>query len=983
MMLGTRIWLLGTVACAIMAVSGPAALGAVEFGVEKFQAATCNKNTSEGTPEECTYEKLAQLYTQAAGRPNYAFTDFTFNTTEVPVTKARAPIGNVKDVRVDAPVGLSVSPEAVPRCQIAEFEKNACKPEAKIGTDEITVLVPPGINLTIPATVYNLEQPQGVPAEFGVEVSLGPIEKQIYIEGGISWSTDYHEFFKISNISNELAVVRSRLIFEGRAGSGFMTLPSTCNGPQTTGLEVDSYQNPGHFLSYPTTTPVGGSGCEGVPFKPEIAIRPAPAQSDQPDGATVEVKVPQNANPAEVNSSTLKDANVTLPSGMTLDPSAANGLEACTDAQFGKGTAHEVECPLASRIGTVTVETPTLPPKSLTGYVYVGQPLSTNPESGQEYRIFIEAQSPRYGVSVRLLGMVSASASTGQLTTAVLENPQVPFSDFIVTLQGGAKAPLANPLVCGTATTTALLTPYTGGPAANPFAPFTVDFDGKEGACPSSLPFTLSQSTAAAPTTGGAATSFMFNLTRGDGQQYLSKVSTTLPPGLVGRIPSVTLCGEPQAGRGECTSASQIGTATVSVGAGTDPFTLTGPAYLTGPYAGAPYGLSVAVPAEKVGPFSYGTIVTRATISVNPFTARITVTGQLLRIVGGVPVRLRTLTVNSNRPNFMLNPTNCGVLSTDTLLTSTFGTTQSLSTPFQATGCSALAFNPKFTASTNAKTSRARGASLTVKVGYPSGPQANIKSVIAALPKQLPSRLSTLKNACLEATFNANPSGCPANSRVGEAVVATPVLPDKLAGPAIFVSHGGAAFPDLDLVLQGDGVTVILVGTTNITNGITTSNFAAVPDVPVSSFELKLPVGPNSVLAAPASLCKQSLVMPTTITAQNGKVIKQNTPISVSGCPARIHSHRLRILFHRVRGHKVIIVVVVPAAGRVSGGGKNLKTVHKHPRKAQRVTLQVSLSGAGVRALRAHHRLAVRVRVGFMPKAKGPSSAAFLRVVFR
>jgi hypothetical protein len=245
----------------------------------------------------------------------------------------------------------------------------------------------------------------------------------------------------------------------------------------------------------------------------------------------------------------------------------------------------------------------------------------------------------------------------------------------------------------------------------------------------------------------------------------------------------------------------------------------------------------------------------------------------------------------------MLNPTNCGVLNTSTTLTSSFGSTQSISTPFQATGCDALAFKPKLTASSNAKTSRARGASLVVKMRNPAGPEANVRSVLVALPRRLPSRLSTLNHACPEATFNADPFSCPSTSHVGSATVATPVLPDRLTGPAIFVSHGNASFPDLDLLLRGDGVSVILVGNTNIAKGITTSDFASLPDVPVSNVEVKLPVGKNSALTAIGKLCRQRLVMPTTITAQNGKVIRQRTKISVSGCPRR---HRRR---HRGRSH--------------------------------------------------------------------------------
>ncbi len=382
------------------------------------------------------------------------------------------------------------------------------------------------------------------------------------------------------------------------------------------------------------------------------------------------------------------------------------------------------------------------------------------------------------------------------------------------------------------------------------------------------------------------------------------------------------------------------------------------------------------VPAEKIGPFNYGRIVTRAAIDVDPHSARILVTSQLPTIVGGAPLRLLTLSVSVNRPNFTINPTNCGALTTDTTLTSTFGALQSLSSPFQATGCSALAFAPKLTASTNAKTSKANGAILVVKVAYPAGPQANIKSVLVALPKQLPSRISTLNKACPAAIFEANPAACPPLSNVGTVTVTTPVLPDKLTGPAVFVSHGGAAFPDLDMVLKGDGVTVILVGNTNISKGITTSNYAAVPDVPISSFEVRLPAGKDSVLGAVGSLCKKPLLMPTTIAAQNGKLIKQNTKIAVGDCP-------ITVLSHRIRGNQAIVTVKVPAAGRVSAGGKDFLTRYKHPGKAKNVTIAVPLSRAGVKAHASHRRLTLKLRLGFVPKAKkSPKSSASVTVVF-
>jgi hypothetical protein len=177
---------------------------------------------------------------------------------------------------------------------------------------------------------------------------------------------------------------------------------------------------------------------------------------------------------------------------------------------------------------------------------------------------------------------------------------------------------------------------------------------------------------------------------------------------------------------------------------------------------------------------------------------------------------------------------------------------------------------------------------LDAKLSYPKTPQgtqANIARVKVSLPKQLPSRLTTLQKACTAATFDANPANCPSPSRIGTATATTPVLPVPLSGPVYFVSHGGEAFPDLVIVLQGYGVTVDLTGTTFISKaGITSTTFKTVPDVPVGTFELKLPQGKYSALAANGNLCNTKLKMPTAFIAQDGTEIHQSTPIGVTGC---------------------------------------------------------------------------------------------------
>lgn len=1006
-----RVWLVAALALAIVALSAPAAPGAV--GVQTFFAGNCaegHENCGEEALGPYSFPKEPSLaeaeaggYTQAAGHVPFGITHFKVTTNhsfpnEFP---NEVPEGIVTHIRTDVAPGLSTNPTAVPQCSMTEFgdteavpgtgffPEPKCNPAAKIGLNKVVVYVPTSPaakDVPLEGFVYNLVQPQGRSSDFGVALNLAPLGipffAHTFIEGDVEWGVqpngtgagDYHDIFEI-NVSPTLPLISSRLIFYGRSGGDFVVNATRCPGNTTTTLHLTGLEGTTATRAY--TPPIGLTGCDLVPFAPGFALTPETKQSDQPDGFVTELTVRHKPEPTALDSSEVKDVTVVLPEGMTLNPSGAQGLEACTPAQARiHSPVAGVACPAKSAIGTVNLEVPDLPPGSLSGNVYLGGPES-GAITGPPYTLYIDAESSRYGISTRLEGRSVPDEATGRLTTTFVDNPEQPFSNVILHFKPGALAPIANPLVCGPARASASLVPYTGTATQSPFSQFVVDANGAGGACPSPLPFSLAQSSEDHPSTGAANANFTLNLARSDGQQYLAKVSATLPEGLVGKIPVVPLCLDPQATLGTCSSASMIGTATVHVGSGPTPVAFSGPVYLTGPYAGAPYGMTVVVNAA-VGPFSLGPVVTRATISINPLTSRVTVSAWLPTIVKGVPIRLKSMSVAINRQGFLINPTNCAVLATETLLTSTFGTTQLVSTPFQATGCASLPFKPRLTASVSAKTSRRFGASFKVKIGYPAGAQANISSVFTQLPRQLPSRLDTLKQACLEATFNANLSHCPSGAFVGSAAVTTPVLPGKLSGAALFVSHGGEAFPDLDIVLKGpNGITIVLVGKTNISKGITTTTFSSTPDVPVSSFELKLPVSPHSALTAHGNLCAKRLFMPTKITAWNGKVIKQRIRIAVSGCG-------IRILSHRVRGLRVLLTVQAPAAGRVSGSGFGLRMVFRHVRRAGRATISVPLSNAGLRALRAaraHHRaLRLRVRAGFVPR-KGQRSVAFTTVV--
>jgi hypothetical protein len=737
---------------------------------------------------------------------------------------------------------------------------------------------------------------------------------------------------------------------EGSSHPAFLTNPSDCAaGALSSRLELGSW-NSASVVSGETIAFPGLQGCGLLRFEPSLGFAPSAGgeggstQADAPSAFTADVKIPQTSGYTELATPPLKTATVTLPAGVSISPSAAQGLRGCQETgpeginigsssvgQLGQdlgdpeatelGAGHEGgnasayddgvyhvargHCPAASTIGTVEAFTPLLadgPNESapLQGHVYlaapkcggVGQAACTeaSARNGELFGIYLELEGD--GVIVKVPGTVAADPGTGRLTATFREAPQFPLSELKLHFHGGPRAPLANPQSCGQAVTSALLEPWSAPdtPSATVSSSFSVDWDGQGGACPAGLPFSPGFTAGTVTPAAGAFSAFALTFSRRDREQDLSGVSVRMAPGVLGVLKGVVLCGEPQAAQGTCGAQSLIGHATVTAGAGSQPFGVTGQVFLTGPYKGAPFGLSIVVPAVA-GPFNLGNVIVRAAVGVDPHTAQITVTSDPFpQVVAGVALRVRTVNVTVDRPGFVFNPTNCSQQQVTGTVTGAQGASVGVVSPFAVSGCAGLAFRPVFTVSTLAKTGKKQGASLDVRVGYPSGVQANIRGVAVTLPKQLPARLTTIQQACPAAVFDANPALCPAGSNIGTATATTPVLAGPLSGPAYLVSHGGAAFPDLVVVLQGEGVTLDLVGSIDIKHGVTSSAFDAVPDAPIGSFELKLPEGPHSGLAAvvPAkakgSLCAQKLTMPTTITGQNGAVVKQTTKIAVTGC---------------------------------------------------------------------------------------------------
>jgi hypothetical protein len=873
-----------------------------------------------------------RLDTQAGSHPYAATFALHLNTLGKAVNGTHLAGGEVRNIEAVLPPGFFGDPGAVPRCTRAQLDGQECPASSQIGIDIIDsnefVIVP----------VFNMVPPPGVPDEFALSVA----GRHSFFDAGVRSGSGYGIVEHIDDIPSPAVSLDQNILTvwgvpaeashdaqrltlnekcQGGCPSGatpqpFLTLPTSCAGPQPVTIRgLGTWQEPSVSAEATVLThdnldnPVGFTGCEHLSIEPSLSAVPDTGFADTPAGLTVEVKVPQEnlTNPEGVVAATLKNTSVTLPEGVVINPGQAAGLVACGEAEADIHGEGPQSCPSASKVGTVKIQTPLLEGElesELEGSVYV---LRSNPP---ELKLLIAASGD--GIYLKLPGTVHLNEATGQLTTTFDETPELPFTDLRLSFSGGAQAALATPTQCGIYTTNSDFTPWTSPFAAD--VPFSSSFPISSGPggspCASPLPFSPSLIAGATTDQAGGFTNFSLLLQRGDGQQRIDGLRFKAPEGLTGELSKVPLCTNAQAETNTCPAASKIGYTVVESGPGPYPLVVPepgqepAPIYLTESYEGAPFGLSIVVPLN-VGPFTLPTQRVRAKIEVNPLTTQLTVTtNPFPQEVAGVPTDLREVDAVIERPEFMINPTNCEPSSFSGTAYGTPppgvggpGVSASIGSHFQVGACRALEFKPKFSVSTSGKTSKADGASLTVRLSYPNVPQgtdADIARVKVELPKALPSRLTTLQKACSAAQFEANPAGCPADSIVGHAKAMTPLIPVPLEGPAYFVSHGGEAFPSLIIVLQGYGVTVDLVGSTfiNEKTGVTSSTFKTVPDAPVGSFELTLPKGRYSALAANANLCKAKLAMPTEFLAQNGAEIHQSTKIAVTGCPKAKKSSR-------------------------------------------------------------------------------------------
>jgi hypothetical protein len=892
------------------------------FGIEAFDAAAVDKG---GAPEM-----------QAGAHPYEFTTSIDFNSHTDKDAGPRYPAGDARDVTVLLPPGFVGSTAGVGRCTVGELAfgtgANAqplCLPESQVGV--MNLRIDQGESTRVP--VFNMVPPPGVPARFGIDISGSLIILDTTL---VRHEGEYRLAVSGTEIPQALAVNGNTFTFWGVPsdqshervrscpGSGppstggpfcpspdppkaFFRNPTSCSAQGLpTAVRADSWQEPGKFKEvtvrshelpgYPWAPEewgpeAGTEGCDAVPFEPMLDLDLTTDKADSPTGLAVDLGVPQDcwkpqasvaAVEAAICQSDLKAATVTLPEGLVLNPSAAAGREGCSAAEFGVVSPQgqvavafdeaPVSCPDASKIGTVTVETPLLD-ETLGGTVYLARQ-SENPfGSLLALYLVIEGQ----GIRIKQAGRIELGPN-GRLTTTFDGAPQTPFESLRLELDGGPRAPLRTPAACGTYTAGATLTPWSGNGAVQRQSSFEIT----EG-CGGGFDPKLSAGTE--NPLAGKYSPFNLQLSRADGTQELGKLQVSLPPGLVSTLRGYSYCpdsvlaaisSDPGTGKGQeaspsCPANSRVGSATVGAGAGVNPFyTQSGRAYLAGPYKGAPVSLAVVAPAVA-GPFDLGSVVVRNAIHIDPTTAQLTIASDPLpQVLHGIPLDLRDVRV---RYDYTLNPTSCEPFQIGSQITSTQGAIASPSVHFQAAGCDRLGFKPRLSLALKGPTHRAAHPALRAVLRTRPG-DANIGATTVLLPKTELLENAHIRTICTRVQYAAaggEGAGCPKGSVYGYARAWTPLLAEPLEGPVYLRSNGGEReLPDLVAALDGQ-IHVDVVGYIDSVHQRIRNRFAIVPDAPVSKFELTMQGGRKGLLANNTELCRARPRAGAHFTGQNGK----------------------------------------------------------------------------------------------------------------
>jgi hypothetical protein len=861
--------------------------------------------------------------------------------------------GDVRDLGFDLPPGLIENPAAVPQCTQSAFHTprespyetslsgESCPDKSQIGV--ATIHTSYGGGTTLSFGIYNLVPAPGAPSEVGfnpfgspfvfrseihqaegvyqLSLQAGEIPQRVSISGlkleiwGAPWFAAHN--FQRGNCLNESnsqaprsnsCAINSTPLEPPLA---YLTLPSSCQVPMVYGVTADSYQQPAvesrrQFAHFDQGEPLDLEGCGAIPFEPAPRAQIANPRASSPSGYEFDLDVGSEGllRPRRVNPTAVRKAVVTLPEGMTINPSVGSGLIGCTPAQYTAETVSSAPgegCPNGSKIGDFTVQSP-LFGQPVEGSLYLAAPFD-NPFSTL-IGVYLVAKAPERGVLVKVAGRLDADPASGRLVATFDGLPQLPYTNLRIHFREGQRSPLATPAVCGAFTTGIELTPWNGAASTLAAAATTPITSGVGGAaCPEGTPgFHPGVVSGSINSQAGAFSPFYLRLDRTDTEQEITSYSATLPTGLLGKIGNIPYCSdaaiEAARHRGgfeetehpSCPAATSIGHTVVGYGVGPALTFAPGGLYLAGPFHGSTFSI-VAIDSATVGPFDLGTVVVRSAIDVNPQTAQVSIdsagTDPIPHIIDGIPIHLRDIRVYIDRPGFTVNPTSCqpfAVVSTLTGSGARFSdpsddTSATATAPYQAFNCASLPFKPNFSLHLKGGTKRGQFPALRAEVRPRSG-DANIGAAIVALPPSEFLEQSHIGTVCTRPQFSRE--ACPAASVYGSARAFSPLLNQPLEGP-VYLRSSSNKLPDLvaDLHGGGLGLRIELDGRIDSLHGGLRATFETIPDAPVSKFELTLNGGKKGLLVNSEDTCAAPQFAQSKFVGQNNVAAKFQTRLQV------------------------------------------------------------------------------------------------------
>jgi hypothetical protein len=857
--------------------------------------------------------------------------------------------GDMRSARADLPPGFFGNPQAVPACPHQEFEGSTpvCSVSTQIG---VLRAILPGFG-EIKGPLYNVVPARGIAAQFGF---VGGATGLISIQYGTVKSEDG---YRIGVVAPDLplgVISVTETIWgtpadpshdsergpslEGNptnaAQTPYLTLPTQCETVPEAVLRADSVLAPGIFaeLIAPAVdaggNPIAMRGCESVPFAPTIANQPTTRLAENGTGLDFELRLPnqgltdRRAIAAETEPEKIE---VTLPEGVTLNPSAAEGIGTCSEAQYKAehiGTGPGQGCPEASKIGSLLVHSPLLE-EPVEGALFLAKPYE-NP-GGTLIALYLVARAPERGVIVKQTGRVEPDPRTGQLITTFEGLPPLPYSDVKLHFREGGRAPLVSPPSCGSFETVAKLYPFSDPTHAHiASSSFAIEHGVDGGACPpgGTPPFSPGFEAGTHSSTAGTHSPLEMGITRKDGDQDLTKFSTVLPPGLLASLAGVGRCSDaqiaqaasrtgPHGGAEElaspsCPASSVIGHTDTGAGVGSVLLYVPGTVYLAGPYHGAPLSVVAVVPGVA-GPFDVGTIVVRVALRFNPRTAQAEVDGSasdpIPHILKGIPLKVRDIRVHIDRPDWTFNPTSCEPLQTKATAwgggLDVFSTLDdnplALSSRFQAVDCANLAFKPRL--ALRLKGGNKRGAHPALTGTYtPRKGDANLNGLVLRLPRSAFLDQGHIRTICTRVQYAANGGnggGCPAASIYGHARATTPLLDEPLEGP-VYLRSSSHNLPDFVASLHGI-VDVEAVARIDSKHGGIRATFTELPDAPITRVVVDMQGAKKGLIVNSTGLCASPHRANAQFEGHNGRRHGSKPVVGASGCgKGRKGSHRRR-----------------------------------------------------------------------------------------